>query len=92
MDKPVIKQMPYNPDQPGELYLIVKKERDFNGPPDSYQVKVQVDWQNFMNPMDILNALEVTKGVVVQTMMQQQQAMVNQNPNMKRPPWVKDRN
>lgn len=88
----IIEQVPYKSDEPSELYVIMKRKKDPLGPPEQYQVFTQVDWQNFPNPMEILNALEIAKATVINIMMQQQQAQAGQNPNFKRPPWVKDRN
>jgi hypothetical protein len=94
----ILEQQEYKPEEPGEVYVIMKRVKggDPFGPPDFVQIVPQVDWRNFNNPLDVLNALEIAKSMVIQTIMQQQQAVAQSqaatNPNLQRPGWVKNRN
>lgn len=76
----------YNPKEPSQLYLKLERIEKEGGKID---LKTTVDWINFSGPLDTLIALEIAKATVVNTMIQQQQAVMQRNPNLQKPPWAK---
>jgi hypothetical protein len=79
----------YEPDQPGLLQIEVIKSinPDPTAPPDARAIDVHLNFRNFPNPMELLISLEVAKAQIIQIMMQQGNARVQQKPDLKKYPW-----
>lgn len=81
----------YNPKAPGLIQITVTKTPSQNpeAPPEAVDVKVYGEYMNFINPMDVMLALDVCKGQVIQMMVEQQEAIMRENPNLQKFPWSK---
>lgn len=85
--------MPYKPDEPSEIYVEQKRtpSKIPGAPPEAYDIHTDASIRNFPSPMDVLNALEIAKALIIQSLMQAQQAGLNKNPNFGKPPWAKNK-